>query len=53
VLRAADSSFAAVEAKANILLVFEQAVGCVSLEVIPNLLGGIEFGSILGKPLNL
>jgi hypothetical protein len=42
-----------VKAVSDILPVARQAVGCVSLEIIPHLLGWIEFRGIPGKRLDM
>ncbi len=41
------------EAHANVLRVHVQAVGRVAFEVVPDLLGGVEFWGVARKPLDV
>ena len=52
-MRATRTPCIVVESEPKMLLVPEQSVGVVALEVIPDLLNGIEFGCIAGERFNV
>ena len=52
-LAAADASGTGMKVVADILPVARHTVGRVSLEIVPDLLGGVEFRGIAGEPLDM